>query len=364
MSVLRELLIKAVSLGASDIHLKVDQPACFRVSYSLTSSGSEVITPDAMHGLVEDMLPSHARRRYELRHEVDFSLEEAEVGRFRVNVFVSHGMPTVAMRHVKTRIPTFEELHLPAQLKDLVTTPRGIIMASGTTGCGKSTTLAALIQRINATQRRRIITIEDPIEYVFEDDQSIISQREVGLDTVSFAAALRHILRQDPDVIMIGEMRDAGSFMAATTAAETGHLVLTTLHTDNASQAITRILNFFPFNERDQIRMSLASNLKSIVCQRLIPAVHGGVVPAVEIMISTPTVRKLIEKNVLEKLSAAVETGTEDGMQTFNQAIYEMIRSGMITEEEGLPRASNPETLKMNLKGIFLDEARRILSTD
>ena len=363
MSLLRELLIKAVAQGASDVHLKVDQPPALRIHYQLISIGEEPLTPEMLHQMVEDMLPMHVRRRYELKHEVDFSLEEAEVGRFRVNVFLSHGLPTVAMRHVKTRIPTFEELHLPLQLRDLAATPRGIILAAGTTGSGKSTTLAALIQRINTTQRRRVITIEDPIEYVFEDDQSIISQREVGIDTISFNAALRHVLRQDPDVIMIGEMRDAGSFMAAIAASETGHLVFSTLHTDTAAQTISRILNFFPFNERDQVRMSLASNLRAVICQRLIPAVRGGIVPAVEIMTSTSTVRKLIEKNLLEKLPAAIETGTEDGMQTFNQAVYQLIKNGAITEEEGMPRAGNVETLKMNLKGIFLDEARRILDS-
>jgi len=363
MSLLRELLISAVKAGASDLHLKVDQIPALRIHYNLQPFGKDKLTSEDLHQMVEDIIPPHARRRYELKHEVDFSLEEADVGRFRVNIFLSHGMPTIAMRHVKTKIPSFEELHLPLGLKDLVNTPRGIILASGTTGCGKSTTLAALIQQINLTQRRRIITIEDPIEYVFEDVKSICSQREVGLDTVSFNSALRHVLRQDPDVIMIGEMRDAQSFTAAIAAAETGHVVLTTLHTDNAGQTVSRILNFFPFNERDQVRMSLASNLQAVICQRLIPAVAGGVVPAVEIMVNTSTVRKLVEKNLLEKLPAAIETGTEDGMQTFNQAIYQLIKSGMITEEEGMPRAGNPETLKMNLKGIFLDEARRILST-
>ncbi len=363
MSLLRELLINAVSLGASDVHLKVNQPPTFRVHYYLHPTTNEPLTPETMRELIETMIPMHARRRYEMKHEVDFSLEEAEVGRFRVNIFLSHGMPTVAMRHVKTQIPSFEELHLPKTMGEIAKAPRGIVLAAGTTGSGKSTTLAAMIQHINMTERRRVITIEDPIEYIFNDDQSIISQREVGLDTLSFSAALKHVLRQDPDVIMIGEMRDAGSFMAAIAASETGHLVFSTLHTDTAAQTISRILNFFPFNERDQIRMSLATNLRGVVCQRLIPAIRGGVVPAVEIMLNTPTVRKLVEKNALEKLSAAIETGTEDGMQTFNQAIYTLIKTGMITEEEGMPRAGNPETLKMNLKGIFLDEAHRILST-
>jgi len=364
MSLLRELLIKAVSVGASDLHLKVNQPAMFRVHSDLMVGDEELLTPDVLHDLVEDILPPHVRAHYEQRHEVDFSMEEVEVGRFRVNIFLSHGTPAVAMRHVKTHIPSFEELHLPPQMNDIALFPRGIIIASGTTGSGKSTTLAALLQCINNNLKRRIITIEDPIEYVFIDDKSIISQREVGLDTVSFHSALKHILRQDPDIIMIGEMRDAESFSAALTASETGHLVFSTVHTDTAAQTTSRVLNFFPSAERDQVRLNLAANIRAVICQRLIPAAQGGgVVPAVEIMINTPIVRKLIEKDQLEKLHAAIETGGDDGMQTFNQSIYQLIKNGMITEEEGMPRATNREALRMNLRGIFLDEARRILDS-
>ena len=362
MSLLRELLIRAADLDASDIHLKVNEQAMFRVHANLVESGSPPLTDDLMTQLIDEMVPSHARNQYEQRHEVDFSIKQVGMSRFRVNIYFSQGLPTVAMRRVKTNIPSFEELGLPPILKEIATVQRGIVLASGTTGCGKSTTLAALIQHINVTEKRRIITVEDPIEYVFKDDLSLISQREVGFDTVSFHDALKYILRQDPDVIMVGEMRDAESFRAALTASETGHLVFSTVHTDTASQTTSRILNFFPFTERDQIRMSLSVNLRAVLCQRLIPSIQGGVVPAIEILMNTPTVRKLIEKNQMEKLSAAIETGTEDGMQTFNQAICRMIKSGIITEEEGMPRSTNPETLKMNLQGIFLDEARRILS--
>lgn len=322
-----------------------------------------VLSSDDVEQMVRMILPAHLQKRYELEHEADFSLQEDGVGRFRVNVFHSQGDPCIVMRHVKTRIPSFEELHLPLVLKDLALSPRGIVLACGTTGSGKSTSLAALIQHINASDRRRILTVEDPIEYLFVDNQSVISQREIGLDTMSFHSSLKHVLRQDPDVIMIGEMRDAESFMAALAASETGHLIFSTLHTGTAAQSVSRILDFFPSNERDQLRMSLASNLRAVFCQRLIPAVQGGVVPAVEIMINTPTVRKLLEKNLLDKLDAAIETGRDDGMQTFNQAIYDLIKRGSITESEGLMRAGNPESLKMNLKGIFLDEGNRILAT-
>jgi twitching motility protein PilT len=363
MSVLRELLNEAITVNASDVHIKPEAQPIFRIAGDLQSSESPELTEEDVNTIIKDILPQHIKRRFDIEHEADFSLQEPDIGRFRVNIFVCHGMPTLALRHVKTKIPNFEELNLPPQLRDLAHIPRGIILAAGTTGSGKSTTLAAVINEINQTMCRRIITIEDPIEYMFIDGRSVISQREVGLDTMSFHAALKHILRQDPDVILIGEMRDSESFMAALSAAETGHMVFSTVHTGSAGQSINRILDFFPSQERDQMRMSLASNMQAVVCQRLIAATTGGVVPAVEILRNTPTVRKLIEKNKLEKLDAAIETGGEDGMQTFNQAIYHLITSGQITEEEGMRHATNPEALKMNLKGIFLDESSRILST-
>ena len=362
MSGLRELLVHALEVGASDIHLKPDAKPIFRQHAELIDGGTDVLTPDIMNEYLSDILPTHLGERFENEHEVDFSLHIEELGRFRVNAFVSSGNVNMVFRHVKSRIPTFDDLHLPEILRDLAMTPRGIILAAGTTGSGKSTTLAAMINHINKNKRNRIITIEDPVEYVFSDIQSVISQREVGLDTLSFHASLKSILRQDPDVIMIGEMRDADSFMAALSAAETGHLVLSTLHTGNASQAIPRILDFFPSSERDQLRMAMADNLKSVFCQRLIPCTKGGVRPAVEVLINTPTIRKLIEKNQLEKLAAGIETGGQDGMQTFNQTIYKLIKSGEITEENGMKHAGNVEALRMNLKGIFLDEGNRILS--
>lgn len=363
MSLLRELLTYAVKNEASDVHLKTHRPPAFRLHGVLRTVGERTLSLEEMNKVVDDLIPYHLRPAYERDHEVDLSHFEPEVGRFRVNVFHSHGHPAVAMRHVKTTIPSFEDLSLPLGLQDLALAPNGIVLVCGTTGSGKSTTLAALIQHINLTLNRRIITIEDPIEYVFSDEESIISQREVGLDTPSFHSALKHVLRQDPDVILIGEMRDRESFMAALAAAETGHLFFSTLHTSNASASVSRILDFFPASEREQIRMSLAGNIRAVVCQRLIPAIRGGVIPAVEIMVRTPSVRKLIEKNQLELLPAAIETGADDGMQTFNQCIYQLIKDGAITEEDGFMRCDNPEALRMNLKGIFLNESRRILQT-
>ena len=218
-----------------------------------------------------------------------------------------------------------------------------------------------MLEHINSNFRRHIVTLEDPIEFVFEDNQSVIEQREVGLDTPSFSGALKSALRQDPDVIMIGEMRDSLSFAAAMSAADTGHLVLSTLHTTNASQSITRILDFFKADEREQVRRQLAGTLKAVICQRMIPAVDGTVVPAQEIMINTGTVKKLIEDNRLDKLAAAVETGVDDGMQDFNQALLKLVQAGKVTKEEALQRATNAQALEMNFQGIFLSQGKRIL---
>jgi twitching motility protein PilT len=219
-----------------------------------------------------------------------------------------------------------------------------------------------MVEHINANQKKHIITLEDPIEFVFEDNQSVIEQREIGLDTASFSHGLRHILRQDPDIIMSGEMRDATSVSAAINSADTGHLVISTIHTTTSSQAVSRVLEFFKAEEREQVRRQLAATLRAVVCQRMVPTIDGGVVPAQEIMLNTPMVRKLIEEDRLDRLGAAIETGTDDGMLNFNQHLFELVKADKITKEAALAKASNPQALEMNFQGIFLDEGRRILS--
>ena len=361
MSILHDVLAKAVELGASDIHLKTDHEPIFRISAGLVDSGFDVLGQEHMDAIVSEVLPSYLTRVYEAEHEADFSLSEEGVGRFRVNVFLSQGKHTFALRHVRSDIPDFNQLRLPPQLAGIAHAERGIILMAGTTGSGKSTTLAAMINEINNTKRRRIITVEDPVEYMFKDNKSVITQREVGLDTVSFQNALKHLMRQDPDIILVGEMRDRMSIRTSLLAAETGHLVLSTIHAGTSDLAVPRMLDVFPAEEQDQIRMGLAGNMHAIVCQRLIPDTQDGVVPACEILINTSTVRKLMEKNQLDILGAAIETGKEDGMQTFNQAIYQLITDGLITEKDGMRYATNPDSLRMNLQGIFLDEGSRIL---
>ena len=272
MAYLPDLLELAVNQGASDIHLKPDAPVTFRVSGLLVASALPVPSKEVVAEIVHHMLPTHLVDKLNQNHEVDFSYLHENRWRFRVNVFYQRGNLCLAMRYVKTKIPTFAELYLPDQLAQIATAENGIVFVTGATGSGKSSTLASMIGYINAHEKCHIITLEDPIEYVFEDDKSIIEQREIGLDTPSFPSALVHVMRQDPDIIMIGEMRDSASFMAALAAADTGHLVFTTLHTSTASSILGRTLDFFPVEERDQIRRQIAANLRAVICQRLVPA--------------------------------------------------------------------------------------------
>jgi len=362
MELFKRILKTAVDGEASDVHVKVGGPIIFRIHGDLVAVEAPIPTEEWMNRVVEEIVPPHAKKKLDAEREADFSYYIPGTGRFRTNVFQQRGQFCLAMRYVKTQVPAFEELGLLEVIRDISRSPRGIVLVSGSTGSGKSTTLAAMIEYINANFKRHIITLEDPIEFVFEDNQSVVEQREIGLDTLTFQAGLKHILRQDPDIIMIGELRDVTSISAAMSSADTGHLVLATLHTTNAPQAIGRILDFFPAEDRDQARRQLASTLQAVVCQRLVSTISGGVTPAIEVMINTPTVRKLIEESRFEKLGAAIETGTDEGMINFNQHLYALVQEGKITQEEALASASNPQALEMNFKGIFLDEGRRILS--
>ena len=361
MEIFHRILQAAIEGGASDVHIKIGGPVIFRINRQLVAIESPTPTTEWVNKVVDTITPMHMKKRLEDDREIDFSYFVPGIGRFRTNLFQQRGQFCLSMRYVKTQVPSFEQLGLLPQLRKIAESPRGIVLLAGSTGCGKSTTLAAMIEHINAGFKRHIITLEDPIEFVFEDNQSVVEQREVGLDTLSFEAGLKHVLRQDPDIIMIGEMRDALSFMAAMSAADTGHLVLSTVHTTTAAQSVTRILDFFRADEREQVRRQLAGTLQAVVCQRMVNTVTGSVTPALEIMINTPTVRKLIEENRLDKLPAAIETGTDDGMLNFNQALFQLVKDRKVTEKEAMAKATNPQALEMNFKGIFLDEGRRIL---
>jgi twitching motility protein PilT len=362
MEMFQRILKTAVEGGASDVHLKMGTPVIFRINRQLIAIECPHPTEEWMNKIVEQVTPVHLKKRLDQEREIDFSYFVPSIGRFRTNLFQQRGQWCLAMRYVKTIVPSFQELGLLEQIRRIAESPRGIVLVAGSTGCGKSTTLAAMIEHINANSKKHIITLEDPIEYVFEDNQCVVEQREVGLDTLSFHHALKHVLRQDPDIIMIGEMRDSVSFTAAMSAADTGHLVLSTLHTTNAAQSVNRILDFFKADEREQIRRQLAGTLQAVICQRMVGTIAGAMTPAVEIMINTATVKKLIEENRLDKLPAAIETGSDDGMINFNQALFNLVKEGKVSEQEALSKASNPQALEMNFKGIFLDEGRRILT--
>jgi len=362
MELFQRILKTAVEGGASDVHLKIATPVVFRINRQLIAIECPHPTEEWMNKIVAEMAPVHLKKRLEQEREIDFSYFIPGIGRFRSNLFQQRGQWCLAMRYVKTVVPSFQELGLLEQIRRIAESPRGIVLVAGSTGCGKSTTLAAMIEHINANSKKHIITLEDPIEYVFEDNQCIVEQREVGLDTLSFHHALKHVLRQDPDIIMIGEMRDSVSFTAAMSAADTGHLVLSTLHTTNAAQSISRILDFFKADEREQIRRQLAGTLQAVICQRMVNTINASMTPALEIMINTPTVKKLIEENRLDKLPVAIETGSDDGMVNFNQALFNLVKERKVSEQEALNKATNPQALEMNFKGIFLDEGRRILT--
>jgi len=362
MELFHRILKIAVEGGASDIHIKTATPVIFRINRELIAVECPHPTIEWMNKVVETITPVHLKKRLEEDREVDFSYYVPEIGRFRTNLFQQRGQWCFAMRHVRSIVPSFEALGLLEQIKTIAEEHRGIILVAGSTGSGKSTTLAAMLEHINNNFKRHIITLEDPIEFVFEDNQSVIEQREVGLDTQSFHHALKHVLRQDPDIIMVGEMRDDISFGAAMSAADTGHLVISTLHTTNAAQSITRILDFFKADEREQVRRQLAGTLRAVVCQRMVPSLNGRMVPALEILINSPLVRKLIEENRLDKLTMAIETGVDDGMISFNQCLFNLVKAGKVSEKEALAKATNPQALEMNFKGIFLNEGGRIIS--
>jgi pilus retraction protein PilT len=361
MEVFTRILKAAVEAHASDIHMKVGGPVILRISRQLIAIEAPVPSIEWMDNVISHILPPHMKEHFAEKREADFSYFVHGVGRFRTNIFQQRGEMAMAMRYVKSAVPDFESLGLPAIMRQLAESPRGIVLLAGTTGSGKSTSLAAMIEHVNSNLRKHIITLEDPIEYVFEDNQSIIEQREIGLDTETFYSGLRTALRQDPDVVMIGEMRDAITFASAINAADTGQMVLSTVHTTNASSSVGRVLDYFKADEREQVRRQLAGTLRAVVCQRMVPTLDGKMTPACEIMLNTPIVRKLIEENRLDKLSVAVETGHDDGMQDFNKAVLDLYNAGRISKEEAMLKAGNAAALEMNLKGIFLTQGSRIL---
>ncbi|NOX97043.1 MAG: PilT/PilU family type 4a pilus ATPase [Nitrospirae bacterium] len=357
-----KLLKIMVEKKASDLHLKVGSPPTMRIQDELVPFDLPPLTPEDTEGMAFRVLSEERKNFFLRQREIDLAYSLPGVGRFRTNIFRQRDTIALAMRWVSTEVLSFEELHLPPVFKQLSLAPRGFILIAGTTSSGKSTTQAAIINYINQQRRCRIITVEDPIEFLHKDNLSMISQREVGIDTESFSTAIHQVVRQDPDVILIGEMRDVETFSVALSASETGHLVISTLHTADVMQSIDRLLDFFPSAQHGQIRSLLSLNLRAVVCQRLLSRADGkGRVPAVEVMLSSPTVVKLIRENRMHKIPVAIQNAGREGMQTFNQALVKLVQEKMVTEEEALASSSNPEALRMNFQGIYLDEERTIL---
>jgi twitching motility protein PilT len=313
------------------------------------------VTKEGITEVLSQILSPEQQQKFSSRSEMDLALSVAKLGRFRINLYRQRGTAGVAIRAVNTQVPSFDELNLPEKIKDLCDLRRGLIIVTGTTGSGKSTTLAAMIEYINSTRAENILTIEDPIEFVYSDKLSIVSQREVGADTQSFAAALRHAFRQDPDVVLIGEIRDAETMGIALQAADTGHLVLTTLHTLNAVETISRIISFFPPHQHQQIRLLLAGTLQSIICQRLLPRCDTiGRVPAVEIMTSTGAIKDaIIDPMKTNAILELVQSGNvQYGMQSFDQSIMKLYRQGWIDYDLAMQNATNPDDFDLRVKGI------------
>ena len=362
-SVFAEIMRHAVDTGASDVHLKAGAPIVFRVDRELRSLEAEAPSEAWLQAVLQEIAPANLQTALQEGREIDFAFAVEGLGRFRTNVFRQRGQTAIALRLVKNEIRNFTELNLPETLRKIAEAPRGIIIVAGAIGSGKSTTLAAMIGHINANARKHIITLEDPIEYLFHDQQSIIEQREIGLDTATFATGLRHVLRQDPDVIMVGEIRDAESAMAAMSAANIGHLVITTLHTNDAMQSVQRIIEFFPTEQRDYARQLFAVTLRAVVCQRLLRSTTSGVLPALEILINNLAVTKAIETGQSDKLLGIMELSSGEGMQTFDQALRSFVASNRISREEALAYAANPETLRMSFQGVTINESNRILGS-
>ncbi|MCD6399671.1 type IV pilus twitching motility protein PilT [candidate division WOR-3 bacterium] len=343
---IRDLLEEMVRRNASDLHLTVAAPPMFRIDGQLIPGNYDVITPEDAKRLSYSVLNDEQKKKFEMEKELDLSFGIPGLSRFRANVFLQRGQVAMAIRTIPWKIRSFKELGLPPIASEITSKQKGLILVTGPTGSGKSTTLAAMIDKISAERKCHIVTIEDPIEYLFKHKMAIINQRQVGSDTFSFQKALKYVLRQDPDVVMVGEMRDLETTEAALTIAETGHLTLATLHTNSASESISRIIDIFPTNRQSQVRAQLAFVILAIMTQSLIPKITGGRALALEILYATPGVKAMIRDNKIHQIYSHIQAGHKYGMVTMNQSLYQLYMSRSISLEDAISYSRNPEELE------------------
>jgi twitching motility protein PilT len=342
---IKKLLKKAVEENSSDIHFIVDSVPILRKNGELVYLNDfKAVVNDDLEKEIYSILTDNQKKRFEADHGLDFSYSMNK-SRFRINIYKEKGNISLAARIIKESKPTLEEIQMPEFTKDLLNHDKGLVLVTGPTGCGKSTTLAAMINYINKNHKKNIITLEDPIEFVFKPQKSVISQRQLGTDMTSFSSGLKHVLRQDPDVIMVGEMRDLETIATTITLAETGHLVLATLHTYNAAQTVDRIIDIFPSHQQNQIRSQVANTLKAVFSQRLIPRIEGGRIPAREIMIKNAAVSNLIRENKISQIGTILETSAKNGMFSLDQDLKRLYKDKIITKETAQLSMKNPETL-------------------
>lgn len=341
MVTLRELLELMVKRRASDLHITVGAPPVLRIDGKLVRTDNEILTPDITKKLAYSIMNERQRQKFEENSELDLSFGIEQLSRFRCNVFMQRGNVAVALRQIPFKVLTFEELGVPEVVVKLGELPRGLVLVTGPTGSGKSTTLAALIDKINTERQLHIITVEDPIEYLHRHKNCLVNQREIYSDTKSFAASLKYALRQDPDVVLVGEMRDLETMEAALTISETGHLAFATLHTNSTAEAINRIVDVFPTNQQEQVRIQLSFVLQGIVSQQLVPRIGGGRVLAMEILIATPAVRACIRDEKIHQIYSLIQAGAKFGMKTMNLSLYELYAKKKVAYNDAIARSSN-----------------------
>jgi twitching motility protein PilT len=353
--IVNDLLKLAVESGASDIVVKSEKPGYLRIGGRLRAVEMDPITCEHAQAFVDEQVPRVFKDKWDRDAQVDFAYAADDIGRFRVNAFHQRGLVSIVFRHIKSRPPTFEELKIESEvLVKLAQSKDGILLVCGATGSGKSSTMAAMLNWVNQNLDKHIVSIEDPIEYTFSDDKSLFQQREIGLDVPTFEMAIKSVLRQNPDIILIGEMRDKETFETAISAAETGHLVFSTMHAATVAQSLTRLFEFFPPEQVVQARRQIAGSIRGFVCQKLIPAIEGGGrFAAHEILVADATVRNLILDGHFDKIQQLLESSSDQGSKSFNKDIYRLIKEGKISKADGLRFSPNPPALEMNLKGIF-----------